>query len=799
MVYSLSAAILPAQEKPSAEKIPIAVYIDKTFRGNIPALLEDEDNPGIDRKILISILEEILDDTVLKSLRSEGSDVPETVSPAELRSAGLEADYDSNLLELAVHIPPGLRKKEQISLTTAPGIPLGSAETPAFFSAYMNVQTRGEYFIQWFESGDTESRVPLSLLLQSVSNTAGWVAEGEIFFETYPAYQCTVNYGRLIKDFPENSLRLNAGSLMFPLESMYPAPAALSGIGILRDPSLTFSRRTPLTARREIFLMNPAAVTIIINDQPVRTFRLPPGRHVLGNFPFISGLNAVRIEIREEGLPPRAEEFSVPFDSSLQVHGDYTYFAGIGLPQWETGPPIASAFFRMGVLENLTLGTHLQTGLARGTAGIEALWASPIGMLRTEAGLSAGSDVSPDFGTGFQYRFVQAGRRDLPVAGFGVRYEGKTYLPPESGRKENPFSWQITAVASQSLPGGIGATLGLAYRTGRGEQADVPSANLGITRSFGNGFSLSFNLSASGLPDGGIDWRGGISLSSNPPGGQRSFNLNHNIVDGSASADYQVRPRTPLGSPGYYVSLTGLPYGDSGGGLARGSVTYANEYFEGSLSNTAFRGSDGVPAWANGFSWNAASSAVFSEGYWGISRPVREGFALVVPEESLQDKKVRIYSGNDSGIKTAEKDKPAVISDLREYVPLRLQLDVPELPLEQEANRPERLLTPVYKAGYVIRVGTSPRIFGDGRLVYLDGKPIALQGGEIFSLIDDSFEVQPFFTDEEGIFQFHNLKPGTYRLRLFIHEMAREDMTIPESTEGFFHLGDVTLPVLRKE
>jgi outer membrane usher protein len=790
---------IEAQNQRAPENVPIAVYLDKAFLGNFPASLEEEENPKLIRREISAVLNNSLDEETRRKLFSGITAASDTVSLEELLLAGIEGDYDSNLLELSLFIPPGLRRTEQIRLITSPEIPLDTAEKPSFYSAYINVQTRGEYFIQWFESGESESRIPLSLLLQPVANIDSWVTEGEIFFETYPANEVTLNYARVIKDFPTKSIRLNAGSLMFPLEGMFPASSPQTGIGILRDPTLTYQRRAPLTSRQEIFLMNPAAVTIIINGLPIRTFRLPPGRHVLGNFPFTSGLNNVKIEIREEGLPPRTEEFSVPFDASLLVPGDYTYYAALGVPQWESDPPTATAFFRMGVLEDLTLGAHLKAGMDRGIAGFEAIWASPAGSIRTDGGVSGGPQISPDFGAGIQYRFTLAGKKTLPVAGFGIRYDGGNYLPPESGRKTNLHSWQYSLGLSQNLPGGIGSNIGFGYRTGRGETADNVTGSLGLSRSFGNGFSLSFNLNVSTLPGGGLDWRGGIFLSSNPPGDRKSFNMSHNIVDGSASIDYQVRPRTPEGSPGYYATFTGLPYGDNGGGQVRGSVTYAHEYFEGALANSVYRGSDGVPAWSNGFSWNGSSAAVISDGVWRISRPIRDGFVLVVPGESLEGKTVRIYSGNDADIKTATPAKPGILSDLRAYAPLRLELDIPGLPLDQEAERPERLLTPTYKTGYLLRVDTSPRIYGSGRLLFLDGRPIALQGGEIFSPAERDFEVQPVFTDEDGVFQFHNLKPGTYRIRLYIHTMAREELIIPENASGFFSLGEITLPVLIKE
>jgi outer membrane usher protein len=799
LVHTLSTVTLPAQPNSGPERIPISIYINKSMKGNVFASLEDPENPRVERTIIIKLLSELITGIAPKILFSEEAVTPPTISIDELRALGLEVDFDHNLLELSINIPPEQRKTAVIRLLNTPEISLDLAEKPSFFSAYVNGQTRGEYLVQWYDSGGTEVRMPLTFLLQPTVNISSWVTEGEFYFDTYPEYSASVHHIRLVKDFPEKVLRFTAGSLVFPPDGMYQPSVPLAGIGVLRDPEFSFNRKTPFSSRREILLMNPATVTVFINESPVNTFQLPPGRHVFGSFPFMSGLNTVKIEIREDGLPPRTVEYSVPFDSNLLIPGEMVYFAVLGTPQWEYGPPIASGFFRLGVLESLTFGTHLQAGIKRGIAGFEALWASPMGSIRSEAGISGGPEVPPDFGGGLQYRFTFLGKRAFPVVGLGVRYDGKTYLPPESGRQENSFGLQLTAVASRNFPGEIGANLGFGYQVGRGSQSDVLSTTLGLTKDFGNGFSLTLNLGATSRPGGVINWRGGITISSNPPREGKFFSLNHNIIEGSASADYQIHPSTPLGSPGYYFSASGLPYGDDGGGQVRGSVSYAHEKFNGLLSDTLYRGPGAAPLWANGFSWSGSSAVVFSDGQWSLSRPVQNGFAIVVPGESIADKSIRIFSGTGGETKTATQKSPAVLSDLQGYVPVQLRFDIPELPLEQEADRPLRTLAPGYKTGYLLRVNTSARMFGEGRLLDMKGKPLTLQGGDIYPLDGGTFDVQSFFTDEEGKFQFHNLKPGRYRLQLIIHEMARRDILIPENIEGLLYLGDMILPVLVKE
>ncbi len=783
-------ALLSAETPPA--EIPLGLYLNDAFLGDYFAVLTEEE-PALLRSDLRSILRDILDPQVAGRIFPPDEAEDAAVPIRRLREAGLDAEFRFDLLVVSLRVPPALRKLNEIHILRAPEAVLAEADDPADVSAFLNLYTRGEYYFSDSGDGDVDSRVPLSFMIEPMLNIRGFVAEGEVFIETHPERDYSVDYLRLVRDIPSENMRVSAGSIIFTPGGMFQARERLAGASVLRDAELAFQRKPAFSSRREIFLQNPATITVYVNDQPVRTYQLPAGRHNLESFPFQNGLNAVKIEIVEEGREPRIEEYSAPFNAELLEKGEMNYFAGAGAAQWTGESPLAAGFFRMGISDPLTLGLHGMAAADAGIGGLEAIYAAPFGNLKTTAGLSAGDDRDPDFGAEVLYRFAVAGRRAYPILGLGAAYYGRGYLPPDSLSAGNLYSWRFNAAASQVLPGNAGVNFSVNYLKGRDGQDDSISGTVGLNKNFGKGFSLSCSLGADRLSGGDVSLRGNITLTSAPPGDRRSFSLNHNLK-GGASAYYQVRPKTYLGSPGFTAAIDGLPFREDAAASVRGGVQFNHEFFESSVSDTLSRGADNSSAAANRLAWSAASSVAFADGAWGVSRPIRDGFAIVVPGKSLADKEILINHGADFRVRSARERMPAVLPNLRAYTTSRIHMNVPELPLEQQAEVFQHFLAPTYKTGYVLRMETAPRLYGGGRNVYRDGSPIALQAGEVYAPGNEKFEPIIFYSEESGAFQFYDLRPGTYAVRMYMSESAVQEFTIPEGVEGLFDIGDVWIP-----
>ncbi len=786
-----------AQALPNAP-IPLGLYVEGTFRGNIPGDPEAVP-PRMSRSEFLRQIEPLVEKEVADALRTprepQGEDSPIDLTLDEIAKTGLAAEFDPSLLEVRIGIPFELRPWS-IQRILDRGVPqTDKAERPADYAGYLNFYGRSE--VSWKSAGnETVFDSPSSLTVQQVANIRTWVAESETYFTGAPSPSFDLDYARLVKDYPELSLRLNAGNLILPAAGLK-SQGNLTGIGAARDSAYSFRTAERLEAQQEIVLRSAADVSIYVNDRVVKVLRLPPGRHRIGDFPFLNGLNTLRIEIHEEGSPPRTILLSVPFESGLLMRRDYSYSAAVGTKEWTSRNPVVTAYGRYGLLDYLTVGLNGQAGLDRGLFGAEAIWASPAGNFKTELGVSSDRTGAPDFGGQLQYRLAVASRPDLPVIGVSARYTGKRFLAPGSEAAANDYAWNFSAVASQAVPGGIGLNFGAGYQTGWGDSAGTTTGSFSIMKNFGGGTTLSFFLAAETGRTADPVWKGGVTLTISPPGERTTVNVSHDIVNGPAYVDYQVRPKKNLGSPGYSASLEGIPFGNETASSARIGATYAHELFETSAYNTVQRGPDGKPPFLEKINLSAASALAFSDGTWAVTRPISDSFAIVVPE-GIEGRRVRVSSGGDS-VLTAKEGEVATVPDIRSYQPRALIADIPELPPGKEAGPRNRLLLPSYKSGYTLRVGITSTRYGKGALTFLDGKPIALQGGEIVSRDDPGRPSFPFYTDEEGSFEYFGFVPGTYELRLFVHEMARIDFTIPESGEAFTDLGNLKLPILKRE
>jgi outer membrane usher protein len=116
-------------------------------------------------------------------------------------------------------------------------------------------------------------------------------------------------------------------------------------------------------------------------------------------------------------------------------------------------------------------------------------------------------------------------------------------------------------------------------------------------------------------------------------------------------------------------------------------------------------------------------------------------------------------------------------------------------------------VSPSYRSGYAIEVGSAAFVSAMGRLVSRDGKPVPLASGRISLIraptapvLSSPQEIElakpkPFFTNSVGRFAAQNLEPGQrYRIELFTAPPVSFELQIPTDTTGLVDLKTVILP-----
>lgn len=774
-----------AQEQPT--QIPIELVIDQRHVGPIDALLA-EGNVALDaaasrRYLAERVKPEVLDEWGIPAETAPGG----YIGLQELTAAGLLAAFDHRLLELRIDVPAALRRPTSVSLRGTAGTEPAITDLPSRFSAYANLGSRFELGF-----GAPEAR-SAQLTVEPVLNLFNWVLEAGTTVPISPAGDPSYDYGRIVHDFPRQSVRCTAGTFAVP-PTGFQAAYALEGICVTRDPSLMMMDRDRYLPGEEIFLARPAAVEVYVNDRLLQSMRLDAGTHRLLGFPYVSGLNHLRIEIAEEGASRRTVLRSVAFDGRLLDRGDIAFSASAGIPRWEAGRPVATGSFLYGIAPWVSAGLNVQAGADRQMAGAESILASTAGTVKADLGAAFDAFVWADWAVALQYRLYFPGRPRLPVFGAAARYQGARFLPPGEGAAGSPYSWEFNGTLSHTLPFGFGLTLGVGYRVSRVGQ-DVAAGSLTMLRSLDRGTHLLFNLSADFPAGSAPDIRAAVTVTSSPPGGRRTATFSTCMTDGDTYAEIQVRP----GADPQALVLDGGAYQQpthDGYPLSyRLGISYSGHRFEGSLTDTAY----GEPGQGYGslVVAQAATALVCAGGLWGISRPIADSFVMVTPHQNLSDQRVVVNpTGRDSAA-VATARLPGILPQLRSYETSRIVVDAPEASPGYGVGNTVRFVRPSYKSGTVIRVGSVSTVYVEGSLFFQDGEPVRYAAGEVASAGGEP--PVPFFTDEIGLFQAYDLPPGAYELYLSSRPAARISFTIFEGDSGLVQLGRLTLPATSRE
>ncbi|MFO7850195.1 MAG: hypothetical protein R6V67_09570 [Spirochaetia bacterium] len=516
----------------------------------------------------------------------------------------------------------------------------------------------------------------------------------------------------------------------------------------------------------------------------------------------------MRIElVREDGTVELLRE-SVPFDSKLLEPEELSFSAGAGTLREDMTTPAASGFFSYGFGEMTTAGLFFQSDAENHIAGTEFIQATRIGNFSATTGFSYAEARDFGYAGRLRYRLSLPRREYFPSFSASAHYTGPSFISNISTLTEdteNTSAWQLSAQVGQSLPLDAHASLFLGHTIGRSGSPDTSSGSLSLLKSIGNSASLSVHYSHTYNSRGDTEWRAGLYVSVYPESSEGSSSTvmyGQNLKTGEGRTSY-----SSSGENSYYsLGLKGFPpepYKRST--TAQGVYRYTHDKFQGSIRNSYSVGRDGDTeerTLRNSSTMSLSTALLYTEGIFGLSKPLRDSFIFVVPEGPLKEETLSVRAADGSGSAQETVGRPIVLNDLQSYSPVALFLDTPTSPPETGLLEERVQLLPSYKSGNVIRPRMRETVSVRGTLLTLDDEPIPFQAGEIRAVEpkegqqDESFL---FFTNEEGDFQLYDIEPGEYKLLLYADKMASTQFTVPEDAESPYRLEETVLPVVLKQ
>lgn len=759
------------QMEPSVVGVPIDLFVDGRAAGTISASII-AGAVSVDRARLVEVLGPLLEEATLVKLRAgePGAEQSEIALEA-LARLGIEAEFDASLIRVSIRAPAEIRRPRELRLGVQAAPPIRPPEGPADFSASLTMRAKAELRL------GAVVTAPLALELQPAFNVWGWVLEADANAGWDAGWTAEVQTARIVRDFPGISSRLTFGSLFLPVTGFLSSPAR-AGIEFTRRPADFHPEGPSASIGEELFVVDPSLVDVLLNGRPLASLQLEPGRYLFPDIPFASGINDLTIE---------AVQRIVPFDSRLLPSGETAFSASVGVPQWTLSDPVLSGFLLRGLSPFVTAGIEAQAGLDRQLAGAEVLLATRAGNLRGLAGLSRAAAGGVDYSGLLEYRLAFPSAARLPALGLSARYTGRTFLGPLDERDENSYSWQVSGSLSQALPLDLGMNVSLAWQAGWGAVPDATTVSLTLSRAVASGTSLALLINAQLTQAAPAEIRGILTLTTSAPGGRRSAGMTAALDGNTASVDLHMQPFSGPNAPTLAATMNGLPT-EAGGASGSVSALYAGPRFEAALSDSFSSGQ-------NTLAFEAGAALVTAGGAVGLSRPVSDSFAMVIPRDNMRSERVVVNAGAGEREAVAEAGRPAVLPWLQAYAPTAITVEAPAAPPGADAGEYIRTLLPTYRSGVAVRVGSRATVYGEGYLLTAEGKAVAFRPGEARPTDDPRAKPIQFFTDENGMFQVYGLAPGDWNLLFEGEEQFAASLLIPEDAEGLYTIGSLRLPL----
>lgn len=782
-------------------QLDLPVRFDGRELGLVPArVAADPKDSTLDLGKLADLLATVAQDAPRDALRAgagpDGYGKPGLPGPDAIGVA-----VDPGDLVVTITIPAPLRKQQALAVLERGDAARGYLVVPqADISAYVNARAALDYLQVPDGFGDS-GRLPLNAVFEPALNIKGWVLEGEAYYREDGDLRWSRGGVRLVRDWTGPGIRAQLGDVAMPVVGPQ-VGRALGGLSVARNFGLQPYRSVQPAGQREFILEAPSTVEVLVNGRPTRAFRLEPGPYSLGSFPGTAGTNDVTIRITDQFGRQQTIDFPFFFDSQLLAAGLHEYGYTVGVPSrtdrdrvlYDRDRPTFSGFHRVGVSDRLTLGLGLQADRFQRFLSGELLFATTLGTFSLEPAASFADATGTaatlryrDYRTGdeaWENRTVtaQLGWRDGAFRSFG------STTPSDTG---------IDAAfrLGQPITTDLSATLGARWRESRSATAtDTYSVDLALRRRLFDTGSADLTLSRERNSDGTTDTGLFLSFRMTFSGGEQSAGLTVDTVAREQRLDWRYQTLRPVDSLSASLDASNVAGAND---RVQGSLGYVHPRFQvGARHDAALRQLGQQKGMEHRTQLNLATALAFADGKAGISRPITNSFAIVVPHPRLKGREVGVDPVNGNYLARTDWLGLPVVPNISPYLVRPLLLDVPDAPATYDLGEDRPAVQPGYRSGTLVPIGTDATAALDGFLRAPDGSPVALLSGVLRPRDGAGKEVQ-FFTNRKGRFRVEGLRPGRYDLSVFGLEARPFAIDIPADADGVIPLGDVKLEAPR--
>lgn len=760
------------------------------YLGDMPLTIGADDSLSFPAERTLQVLEPVLSGDVLTALRSNLAGKP-TVGPQDFASVGIQVTYDPRTLELRFEIPVEKRASRSLSVSALDRRSLGDYVQPAKFSAYLNI--RGS--VDLYEQGpDTGFEAPV-FLLNGAMRLGGPVLEGDAIWSpgnNGVDFQRLGN--RLVYDDTKNLVRYSAGDLDTQGRGFQSAPD-IAGLSIFRSYSVLNPQQIIRPRGDRTFtLARPSTVEVYVNGQQVRRIQLGPGNYNLRDFPFAQGGNDIRLNVLDDTGRNEVLRFNLFLDQTQLGKGlsEFGLYAGVKAPLGLHGPNysdelVMSGFYRRGISDQVTLGANFQADEFIQMGGLEAVFATGIGTIGTQAAFSH----TKGWGDGYALqatfqRQLQHSDGQADTFNLFVEHRSRKFAPISFFLADNQYQYEVGGGYTHAFNQDYYAGAQARFSKGRGVNPDIHSYSLSGGWRFSPIGSLTGELRYTN-DSRGEEVSGFITVTVRL-GRNSSLRAEYDSRDNRERVSFQTLSGTGVGSYNITADVERTDFGSS----ASVNANYFGNRAELGISHFGSFNGDWGSSTSQRTSFRFGTSIAIAGGAVSIGRPIYDSFALVKGHKSLKGGKV-LVDPTPYGL-TARTDGlgAATMPSLSSYSDRTVTVDVDGAPAGVDIGQGSYKLFPAYRSGYMLQVGSDYHVTAMGTMLDADGQPVALVAGKAIELAHPDRPPVTVFTNRQGRFGATGLAPGQWRIEMLDGKNSVYVITIPADAEGVVRVGEIT-------
>ncbi len=748
-------------EAQAFEQVPLAVEVNAEAKGEIWALVSEED-------ILLG-----RDDFLRLGIRRLDSPmVLEGKDYVSLRALATRLEYKLDMTRsvLLLQVDPDLLEQTVVDFARR----RQNQDLFGIDSAYLNYAVQRRFN----ESGSVDNlEAPLEMVIKSHEVI---IHSGFNYFRDQTAGYWRRGYSRVVHDRPASMSRITVGDINASSGELG-GGGVFGGISWQRQFAMAPDFNKSPGMGISGVLTTPSEVEVYVNDLMVHRKLLPPGRFEFRNLPNAYGAGAARMLIRDAFGRERVVEQDFYISSRLLKRGlqDFSYHLGRRrqgghfTPPEYTGELTLLGFHRYGFSRALTAGMRFESSrsLFSGGPTVNFLLGN-LGELEAAAFYSNHNHVSGGAGL---LRYFYTSR-------YWHSRLGGRLIAPDYATSVTHYSGEVARREGEAVIGLHGLRWGavsLGYTERRDfdrRHSDEWSLFYSVRLSRRASFLLRLSRSRTGLDT------------------ERSAFATINLVlPGRLSSNASHSARGERFTRSVFLQRA-APQGPGLGFRVRGTENERTLHTEERLTDASLelRGRYGVylgrlsqSGTEDSYQHSLAGSVALVDDELFLSRPIRDSFALVRLGE-LDDVAVSL-SNEEMG---ATRDGKLLVPGLVSYARNTLSLEASRIPLDYQIESTRLSLSPAYRSGGVaeFRLKRLQSFVGYAYFLGEQRRPaeyaaLVLEGGG---------EVVETVVGRRGEFYLEDLTPGAYQATLqYKGRHCRFDLTVPAPDAVLVSLGEV--------